>query len=80
MTSATGPRVVTDEKETSVPAKKGKQQQQSDAAAALAIDGATAAAPSTRRRELRRLREGDAFILDINAGDRQCLMHARAGR
>ena len=78
MTSATGPRVVTDEKETSVPAKKGKQQQQSDAAAALAIDG-TAAAPAPRR-ELRRLGEGDAFILDINAGDRQCLMHARASR
>ena len=49
-----------------------------DAAAAMDENPfSNAAAP---RRELRRLREGDAFILDINAGDRQCLMHARASR
>lgn len=58
------------------------KQQQSDvaiaaAAPANAIDGAEA--PPTVR-PLRRLKEGDAFILDINAGDRQCLMHARASR
>lgn len=40
-------------------------------------NGASAAAPA---RPLRRLQEGEAFILDINAGDRQCLMYARSSR
>jgi hypothetical protein len=70
-----------DEKTNNATAKGGgKQKQQSDAdaaATAATFNGAAFAAP---RRELRRLREGDAFILDINAGDRQCLMHARASR
>ena len=68
-----------DERDTRAPAKgKGKQKSAAAGAApATAIDGAAAAAAP--RRELRRLREGDAFILDIN-GDRQCLMHARASR
>ena len=78
MTSAApvATRAAADEKANN--ATKGKKQQlQSDAdGAATTINGA-AAAP---RRELRRLREGDAFILDINAGDRQCLMHARESR
>ena len=67
-----------DEKTNNATAKGGgKQKQQSDA-----FDGTTAATASAAapRRELRRLREGDAFILDINAGDRQCLMHARTSR
>jgi hypothetical protein len=76
---AVATHVVVDERDTRAPAKgKGKQKSAAAAAApATAIDGAAAAAAP--RRELRRLREGDAFILDIN-GDRQCLMHARASR
>ena len=65
-------RVATDEKAT---AEAAKPKHQSDVVAGDAIN-----INARSRRPLRRLREGDAFILDINAGDRQCMMHARASR
>lgn len=45
-----------------------------------AVNGTVEGNDSTRSRPLRRLQEGEAFILDINAGDRQCLMYAKANR
>jgi len=80
---ATRPAAADEKTNNNATAKGGgkQQQQQSDAfdgATAAAFNGAASAVAP--RRELRRLREGDAFILDINAGDRQCLMHARASR
>lgn len=66
----------------SAKAGSNKQADAIDGSAAAPPAAAAVAAAASRRtpRPLRRLKEGDAFILDINAGDRQCLMHARASR
>lgn len=59
---------------------KAKQADAAVAAAVAAANGGVDSGSSPHARPLRRLREGEAFILDINGGDRQCLMYAKANR